>query len=69
MVNLKPQITRALALSALLCLAPITFGSPGPEGSGPKLVVASEACAAIDDCCFELYSLCGDRPNMAACGR
>jgi len=69
MVTRKRQITRALALAAILCLAPITFGGTGPDGAGADLVGTSVACAAGNDCCFELYSLCGDRPNMAACSR
>ena len=69
MVTRKQQIARALSLTAVLCLAPVTFGGPAVDGTGTELVGTSEACAAGNDCCYELYSLCGEELNMAGCSR
>ena len=69
MITRKQLITRTLALTALLCLAPVAFGGSAADGVGTDLVRASEACAAGDECCYEPFSFCGERPNMAACNR
>lgn len=69
MATPKQLITRSLIVATLLCLAPATFGGSAVDGVGKELVGVSEACAEADECCPELFSYCGERPNMTACIR
>ncbi len=59
-------ITRSLALASLLSLTPVSFGQTASNGVAAN-IVRSEACAEGEDCCSELFSFCGDRPNMTPC--
>jgi hypothetical protein len=59
-------LLRSLALTVVLSVAPVSFAGLH-SGSGSDLLSRNAACAEEDKCCFEPFSLCGDRPNLAAC--
>jgi hypothetical protein len=67
MVTRIQLIIRSIALATLLCLAPVSFGGTASDGVGTTMVRPNEACAEGEECCNELFSFCGEKPNMTPC--